>query len=98
MTIKEIRNELRQVRYYYSNKKEMDRVLNIVENKTIGELIGKYSNAISHAEPKLYFVYCYLYVEGHTQVDLSDKWGYTPEYVYRLNDKLLRFLQKQLNS
>lgn len=67
------------------------------ENKVI-EKVKLYNQIIQIASPKLYDLYVSLYIDCHTQESLSDKLGYTPEYIQMLNKKLLKFLQTNLNK
>ena len=67
------------------------------ENKIVKK-VKLYNQIIQDASPKLYDLYVSLYIDCHTQESLSDKLGYTPEYIQMLNKKLLKFLQENLNK
>ena len=97
MTVNQIREELMQVRYYYANKELLDQSMQITGNAEFLEMIKKYNSSILAAEPKLYAVYVYLYLENYTQVALANKWGFAPEYIQRLHSRLLNFFHKQFN-
>lgn len=98
MTIPEIRKELKEVRYYYSRKPIFDRAMREVSNQSILELVKKYNSAVSTAPPKLYDIYISLYVNNNTQEALSEELDYSPDYVHKLNNKLVKFLQEQLSA
>ena len=95
---KEIRSDLRQIRYYY----------NYVKGKCIGEkeaikndiddLVNLYNDAVKTAPVKIYEVYCSLYIEGHTIVSLASKWGYSVQAISVRNRQLVRFLEKEFNK
>ena len=71
MTLDAIRKELKEVRYYYARRAIFDKALREVGNKNIMDLVKKYNDAVSTASPKLYDIYISLYVNYHTQEQLS---------------------------
>lgn len=98
MTIKQIRTELKQVRYYYSRRAVFDKALKEVGNKNISDLIKKYNEAVSTAPPQLYDIYIGLYVNFKTQEELSEEMDYSPDYVQKLNNKLVRFFHEKISA
>ena len=85
MTIEKIREELQDVRYYYSRKEMFDRAKDCVaKNAAIG-LAKKYGNAVRDAPPRLYDIYVTLYVENNTQASAAEKCN--------LNRQLYAFFQ-----
>jgi DNA-dependent RNA polymerase auxiliary subunit epsilon len=62
------------------------------------EKIENYNAAICSAPPRLYDLYVSLYLDNQTQDSLSEKLGYTIEYISRLNTKLVKYLQKNLKE
>lgn len=93
MTLATIREDLKDIRYYYMRKDVFDKGFSTTGENIIIQKVHKYNNAIKQASPKLYDLYVSLYIECHTQESLSDKLGFTPEYIQMLNKKLLKFLQ-----
>ena len=50
-------------------------------------------------EPVLqYLKYVCIYTEGYTQEVAADKLGYSPNYVYKMNRKLITFLYKHFKE
>lgn len=99
MELSVIKEDLKDIRYYYSRKELFEKAATYsVGKNTILEKIDKYNNAICFAPPRLYDLYISLYLQNHTQESLSEKLGYTFEYVSRLNTQLVKFFQKQLNE
>ncbi len=94
MTLNEIRKELQQIKFYYSNKEELDRSMSLTGNAEFMEIVEKYNKAILSAEPKFYCLYAGLYLDCHTQESLGDKWGYTQEHISYMHNGLLKFFQK----
>ncbi len=95
-TLKDIREDLKEIRYYYSRKAFLDAVaINHAEN-VIVQKVQKYDSVMSLAPIRLYDLYANLYLGNHTQASLSDKWGYSPENIKYLNDKLCKYLQSAL--
>lgn len=98
ITLNEIRNDLKDIRYYYARKKMFDEAFaSIVENEIIIK-VKRYNDAVMSASPRLYDLYISLYVKNHTQESLSNELCYTPEYIQMLNKKLLKFLQSKLSE
>ena len=98
MTIKEIREDLKEIRYYYGMSDLFKMGEQVVVPQAVLDKVERYSKAISTAPAKLYAVYVGLYVYNNTQVVLAEDWGYTNEYVHRLNNKLCSFFKKQFEA
>ena len=99
MELSVIREDLKDIRYYYSRKELFDKASTYrVGKSTIEDKVNTYNDAICSAPPRLYDLYISLYLQNHTQESLSEKLGYTFEYVSWLNTQLVRFFQKKLNE
>lgn len=90
-TFSMIREDLKNIRYYYSRQKEMTNSARIVGESTILKTIEAYNAAICQAPPKLYELYVCMYVENKTQEAAAEEFGYAREHITRLNKQLLRF-------
>lgn len=98
MELSTIKKDLKDIRYYYARKDLFEKAsIYNVKGNDILEKIEKYNNAICSASPRLYDLYISLYLENNTQESLSEKLGYTYEYVSRLNTQLVKFFNKKLN-
>ncbi len=98
ITVDEVRKDLKDIRYYYSYKKDlMDAAKVICENELVYR-IDLYNKLIAKANIKLYHLYYGLYIMGYTQEALSDKMCYTPEYIGSLNSRLIEYLHIELNK
>ena len=97
MTLTKIRDDLKDIKYYYSRKKVFDEASQATGRNDIMEKVETYNSIIRAASPKLYDLYASLYIRNHTQESLSDELGFTPEYIQMLNKKLLKFIQKQFS-
>ena len=96
LSLETIRNDLKDIRYYYSRKSVFDNAESSVGKTFMLKKIEIYNKAVCSAPPRLYDLYVSLYLENNTQDSLSYKLGYTFEYISRLNKKLLEFLQKNI--
>ena len=92
MTLATIRDDLKDIKYYYMRKDDFEKNFSTTGGHDITEKIEKYHQAMKHSSLRLYDLYMSLYIECHTQESLSDKLGFTPEYIQMLNKKLLKFL------
>lgn len=98
MQLKQIREDLKDVRYYYSRQKTFDEAVRLIGHNAVLEKVRKYNDAVKTAPPRLYDLYVNLYTKGLTQEGLSIELGYTPEYIQMLNKQLLLFLQEKLGQ
>ncbi len=96
ITLNMIREDLKDIKYFYSRKKAFDSVNSIVGQNDIYEKAELYNKMVRSASPRLYDIYVSLYTENHTQESLADKLGYTGVYISMLNKDLLIFFQKKL--
>lgn len=92
----EIREDLRNIRYYYSRKEKLEQNFQDVGTNMICNLANAYNATMCLATPKLFELYVYLYVKNNTQEAAAEEFNYAPEYVQRLNKQLIKFLQQKL--
>lgn len=97
ITLEQIREDLKDIRYYYSKQELFDHATVRVVRNTILEKVERYNNAMQDAPLKLYDLYISLYVRNNTQLALSFDWDYSSDYIKQLNRKLCEFLQKKLS-
>ena len=95
--LKNIREDLKAIRYYYNRKEILDRAGSRIL-KPMQDKVDKYSNAISFAPPHLIDLYVCLYTLGFTQETLSIELNLSPEYVQMQHKKLLLFLQAKFDE
>lgn len=98
MTVKEIREDLREIRYYYGMSDLFKAGSKLIPPQAIVEKVERYNKAISTAPAKLYALYVGLYVHNNTQAVLAEDWGFTDEYIKQLNNKLCDFLKKYFET
>ena len=97
-TYKEIRNDLREIKYYFARKNAMDASFEDIGENRVIQLIEKYNEIVKKAPSKLYDLYVSLYIKSHTQSTLADSLGYTGNYIYQLNRRLLVFIYNEINK
>ena len=95
MTIEEIKEDLKDVRYYYSRISAFGEAEQVIGTSSIVEKIKRYNEAVRDAPPRLYDVYNGLYVNNFTQEGLAFEMGYTSVYIQKLNKDLLTFLKEK---
>lgn len=96
LTINQVREDLKEIRYYYSMQELFESAANTVKPVAILNKVERYNAAIKAAPARLYILYISLYVKNNTQAALADDWGYTREYIKEINQKLVEYLQKTL--
>ena len=97
MTLNEIRQQLKAIRLYYTNKARFSNAFDILPHKAT-ELADKYAAIVSTAPLDLYYIYYELYVKGLTQEATAEDLNYSTEYIRQKNKKLLLFLQNKLDG
>ena len=97
MTLNEIRQQLKTIRLYYTNKARFSAAFNTLPHN-VTELAGTYAAIINSAPLDLYLVYYELYVKGLTQEAAAADLNYSAEYIRQKNKKLLLFLQSKLDG
>lgn len=98
VTLKQIRDDLKEIRHYYSRKEIFDMGFRVVGTSGIVEKAERYNNAVKYAPTRLYDLYISLYLQNRTQNAFAEELGYSPEYVYQLNNKLCLYLMKHFNG
>jgi len=97
ISLAKIKEELTQIRYYYSRKEQLDKS-DPARKSPIFEMVRRYDDAISSASPDILDVYYSLYHEDHTHESMAAELGYTRDYVTKKNKKLLEHLLRKLNE
>ena len=97
MTLNEIRQQLKTIRLYYTNKARFSAAFDTFPHKA-SELAEKYAAIVGTAPLDLYYIYFELYVKGLTQEATAEDLNYSTEYIRQKNKKLLLFLQQKLNE
>jgi len=96
LTLSQIRQDLKDIRYYYDRKRMFDQAAKDVGTCAIVNTVNIYNEVIRNAPPKLYDLYVSLYINNKTQEALSIELSYTPEYIQMLNKRMLKYLQTNL--
>ena len=98
ISLEKIREDLKDIRYYYARKHIFDTVKSNVGINKILDKVEIYNQAILSAPPRLFDLYVCLYTMGYTQEALSAELGFTPEYVQMQHKKMLLFLQAKFEE
>lgn len=97
MTLNEIRDDLREIRYYYTHKAAFDNAVKLIGTNTVVEKAERYNKIIQSAPARMYDLYLGLYVNGYTQEAYAAEVGYCPQHIQELNKQLVQYLQKAMN-
>lgn len=95
---KEVRANLKSIKYYYARKATMDNDFKDIVENDIAKLTEKYNSILSKAPAKLYDMYVSLYLKHHTQESLADSTCYSRSYIYKLNRELIDFITQEINK
>ncbi len=98
MTIQEVKEDLREIQYYYAHEKEFAGATRIIGKSAILEKLRKYNAAICKAPSRLYYIYLSLYVHFNTQTVAALDMDYSVGHIKRLNRELCEFFAKEIVS
>ena len=99
MTIKEIKEELKEVKYYFQRKKVMDESIgNIGVGKDRIRLVNKYNALADKLPASLYDIYYSLYVRSYTQETLGMELGVTANHICKKHSQVVREFKKYLDE
>ena len=88
MKLEKVREDLQEIRYYYTHRRIFDKANEIqVRHEVVGKA-ERYSRIAEKAPPLLFDFYVSLYVLGRTQSSLAEARNYSPPYVTALTHNL----------
>ena len=93
-----VKKELESIRYYYARCEVLEKAFDSVGKNSILEIINKYNATICTAPVKIYELYVALYVQGCTYEKAAEILGYSVNYVYKSNMKIVDFFHNALNK
>lgn len=96
MLSEQVKNELREVRYYFSRKANMDAISINAGNSRSKALAEKYVNVIRQAPARLYDLFGCLYIQSKTQEAVAAELGYSEEHIRRLIRELITYFAKKI--
>lgn len=98
MALDDIREDLKDVRYFYMRKKVFEVNVKNVGVNLIQKKVDRYNAVALMAPPRLYDLYVGLYIEGNTQAGYANELGYSEKHIQKQNKSLLLFFQKNLKE
>lgn len=98
MTIKEIKNDLKEIRYYYALVESLKLGSKLIPSQHITEKVEKYNKIIKNAPVQFYALYVGLYVSNNTQSELAEKWKVGKDSIKKLNAKLCNYLENEFKK
>ena len=98
ITSEQIREDLREIRYYYTRKASLDDASRSIGDSAARQLVEKYNRAIRMAPLRLYDIYACLYIRGQTQEELAYELSYTPQYIRKLISQLPSYFKMKFNE
>ncbi len=97
-TIKKVKEELSEIRYYYSKIKDFEKISVVIGESDVCKLVARYNKVIRRGSIRFYDLYISLYVNNNSLSVVAEDWGINYYYVSRLNKQLCDFLVKELNK
>lgn len=97
-SMKEIRNDIKEIRYYYSRQKEFDNASKTIAEATVLRKAEEYRGIIKHAPPRLFDLYLSYVVNKNSQEVVAEDWGYCVENIKYFCRKMYEFLFNELNK
>jgi len=97
LTIQQIREDLNDIRFYYSKQKAIDYASKTVVQSSVVDKVNKYNQAVKDAPVRLYDLYISLYVQNNTQAALAYDWDCSERYIAKMTKDLQEFLAKAIS-
>jgi len=94
----QIRNDLKDIKYYYARKNFIDKSSEIIGRNEVYEKVEKYNKMICLAPMRMYDLYVSLYKENNTHESLAESICYSVDYVAKLNQQLVKFFEKKIKE
>lgn len=95
MSEEQIKEDLRELKYYYSHKSSVEEHFKVTGTTGVKNLARRYEAAIRLAPVRLYDLFGCLYIQCKTQEELAIDFGCSTEHIRRLNKELYAFLLRQ---
>lgn len=95
---KEVRKNLRSIKYYFARKSSLDNAFKDIVENDIASLTESYNKILKKAPAVLFDIYVSLYLKNYTQEALADRTCYSRSYIYKLNTQLIDFITEKLNK
>ncbi len=95
-TMQTIREDLREIRYYYAKQKMFDNASKTIVTCSVAEKVSRYNQVVKYAPARLFDLYISLYVQNNTQEALAFDWNFSTAYIKQLNKKLCEFLYEKM--
>jgi hypothetical protein len=97
-TIKKVKEDLSEIKYYYSKIKDFEKISVVVGESDVCKLVARYNKVIRRGSIKFYDLYVSLYVNNNSLSVVAEDWGINYYYVSRLNKQLCDFFVKEFNK
>lgn len=97
MTLSEIREDLQEIRYYFTHKAAFDNAVKLIGENSVVEKVERYNKIFQKASARMYDLYLGLYVNGYTQEAYAAEAGYCPQHIQELNKQLILYLQEVMS-
>ena len=96
--IKTLKEELREIKHYYSQMDELEKVGKVIGTPQMMIVVELYNKKILKAPIRLYSLYVSLYLKNKPQNVVADEWGVSLSQIALLSKKLNEFLIEEFNE
>ena len=97
MTLKQVKKDLQDIRYYNTHREMFRKAENTGFKADALQKIGKYDSLLRNAPLRLQMVYHKIFTEGKTQADAAKELGISVSYTKSLMWKLYAYLLERIN-
>lgn len=98
MTIEQVRNDLKELRYYYIYKTKFDNFFKMIGNHIICEKSKFYSNIILSAPLRIVDYYYESVVQGKTQETIAMESNYSVQNTCLICKQMTDYLMNNINQ
>ena len=97
-TVDKVREDLSDIKHYYANQKDFERVSSVLGKPSALEMVEHYNRHVKNAPIKLFNLYVCLYLDNNSQETVAEDWGYSVGYVKVLNKQLYDFFVEEFKK
>ena len=97
-TIEKVREDLRDIRHYYSKIEEFEKISKVIGSPLSLTMVESYNKKILNAPIRLYDLYVSLYLRNNSLMVVAEDWGYSVGYVKVLNKQLYDFFVEEFKK
>ena len=97
-TIEKVREDLRDIRHYYSKIEEFEKISKVIGSPLSLTMVESYNKKILNAPIRLYDLYVSLYLRNNSLMVVAEDWGVSMSQVSHMSKRLNDFFVEEFKK